>query len=95
MELHSIDTVENIEPDNFKNNYYLPQKPLVITELAKKWPAYKRWSWDYFKEIVGDKKVGLYNNVKSNAYTPVNTARLVLLQKAGQPHEPGTQLPAW
>ena len=74
MQLHSIDTVEDIEPDNFKNNYYLRQKPIVITELAKKWPAYKRWSWDYFKEIVGDKKVGLYNNVKSNAYTPVNTA---------------------
>ncbi|MEO8819907.1 MAG: cupin-like domain-containing protein, partial [Ginsengibacter sp.] len=51
-----------------------PQKPLVITELAKEWPAYKKWSWDYFKEIVGDQKVGLYNNVKSDAYTPINTA---------------------
>lgn len=74
MELHPIDTVENIEPQHFKNEYYLPKKPLVITGLAKEWPAYKKWSWDYFKEIVGDQKVALYNNIKSDAYTPINTA---------------------
>jgi hypothetical protein len=74
MQLHPIDTVENIQPADFKNNYYIPQKPLVITGLAKEWPAYKKWSWDYFKEIVGDKKVALYNNVKSDGYTRINTA---------------------
>ena len=74
MQLHPIDRIENISPEDFKKNYYLPQKPLVITGLAKKWPAYKKWNWEYFKQIVGDKKVGLYNNVKSDAYTPINTA---------------------
>lgn len=74
MQLHPIDTVENIEPEDFKQNYYLPQKPVVIKGLSKQWPAYSKWSWDYFKEIVGDKKVALYNNVKSDAYTPINTA---------------------
>lgn len=74
MQLNSVDKVENISPEDFKNNYYLPKKPLVITGLAKKWPAYNKWTWEYFKEIVGDKKVGLYNNVKSDAYTPINTA---------------------
>ncbi|HJY21814.1 MAG TPA: cupin-like domain-containing protein [Hanamia sp.] len=74
MQLHSIDTVENILPEDFKTNYYDLKRPLVITGLAKEWPAYKKWSWDYFKEIVGDKKVGLYNNIKSDAYTPINTA---------------------
>ncbi|MEO9004448.1 MAG: cupin-like domain-containing protein [Ginsengibacter sp.] len=74
MKLYPIDTVENIQPEDFKTNYYKAQKPLVITGLAKEWDAYKKWSWDYFKDIVGDKKVGLYNNVKSDAYTPINTA---------------------
>lgn len=74
MQLNSVDKVENISPQDFKNNYYLPQKPLVITGLAKKWPAYDKWTWEYFKQVVGDKKVGLYNNVKSDAYTPINTA---------------------
>ena len=74
MRLQSVDRVESISGEDFKNNYYQPQKPLVITELAKEWPAYTKWSWDYFKQIVGDKKVGLYNNIKSDAYTPINTA---------------------
>lgn len=74
MQLHPVDTVETISPEDFKTKYYEPFKPLVITGLAKEWPAYKKWSWDYFKEIVGEQKVALYNNVKSDAYTPINTA---------------------
>ena len=74
MQLNSVDKVEIISPQDFKNNYYLPKKPVVITGLARQWPAYEKWTWEYFKKIVGDKKVGLYNNVKSDAYTPINTA---------------------
>lgn len=74
MQLQPIDVVQNISSSEFKSKYYRPEIPLVITDLAKEWPAYKKWNWEYFKEIVGDKKVGLYNNVKSDAYTPINTA---------------------
>lgn len=74
MYLKPVDTVTNISPEEFKTKYYQPQIPVVITEMAKEWPAYKKWNWDYFKEIVGDKKVGLYNNIKSDSYTPINTA---------------------
>jgi Cupin-like domain len=74
MQLQPVDKVEYISPEDFKKNYYLPKKPLIITGLAKQWPAYNKWTWDYFKTIVGDKKVALYNNIKSDAYTPINTA---------------------
>ncbi|HEY5371725.1 MAG TPA: cupin-like domain-containing protein [Hanamia sp.] len=74
MQLQSIDVVNNITSSEFKRKYYQPEIPLVIKDLAKEWPAYKKWNWEYFNEIVGDKKVGLYNNVKSDAYTPINTA---------------------
>ena len=74
MELKVIDKVEDISPEDFKKNYYEKMKPLIITGLAKKWPAYHKWNWDYFKQIVGNEKVALYNNVKSDAYTPINTA---------------------
>ena len=74
MHLKPVDTVTNITPEEFKTKYYQPQIPVVITEMAKEWPAYKKWNWDYFKTIVGDKKVGLYNNIKSDSYTPINTA---------------------
>lgn len=74
MHLQPVDKVENISPDDFKKNYYNTMKPLVITGMAKKWPGYNKWNWDYFIDIVGDKEVGVYNNVKSDAYTPINTA---------------------
>jgi Cupin-like domain len=74
MKLQEVDMVESISTEDFKKTYYLPQKPLVITGLAKQWPAYTKWNWDYFKKIVGNKKVALYNNIKSDAYTPINTA---------------------
>lgn len=74
MHLQPIDTVENITPEDFKNNYYNTGKPVIIKGLAKKWPAYKKWNWDYFIDVVGEQEVGVYDNVKSDSYTPINTA---------------------
>lgn len=74
MHLKAVDKVENISYGDFKNNYYDVKKPLIITGLATQWPGFKKWNWDYFIDIIGDVNVGVYNNVKSDAYTPVNTA---------------------
>ena len=74
MQLQQVDTVENISPQDFKEKYYKPMKPLIIKNMAKNWPAYDKWNWDYFIDTVGDKEVGVYNNIKSDAYTPINTA---------------------
>lgn len=74
MQLRSVDRVDEISPEDFKENYYGPLKPLVIKRLAKEWPAYSKWNWDFLKAMVGDVEVGLYNNVKSDAHTPVNKA---------------------
>ncbi|MGC4101222.1 cupin-like domain-containing protein [Ferruginibacter sp.] len=74
MQLQAVDTVDTISAEDFKNKYYKTMKPVVIKNLSKDWPAYKKWTWDYFIDIVGDKEVGVYNNVKSDAYTPINTA---------------------
>jgi hypothetical protein len=74
MQLTTVPTVGHIDADVFQHEFYRPQKPVVIKDLAKSWPAYTKWNWDYFKQLVGDKKVGMYNNIKSDAYTPVNAA---------------------
>ena len=74
MHLQPVDTVENISPEDFKENYYNASKPLIIKGLSKKWPAYKKWNWDYFIDVVGEQEVGVYNNIKSDSYTPINTA---------------------
>ncbi len=74
MQLIPIDRVANISPEDFRRNYLLPKKPLIITELSKGWPAYKRWNWEYFKELVGGVQVGVYNNIRAGAKVPVNGA---------------------
>lgn len=74
MQLQSVDTVETITPEEFKQRYYSQMKPVVIKNLAKQWPAYTKWTWDYFIDVAGEKEVGVYNNIKSDAYTPINTA---------------------
>lgn len=74
MQLQAVPTFEEIDPQVFQKQFYEPQKPVVIRTLAKKWPAYSKWNWKYFKDLVGEQRVGLYNNIKSDAYTPINTA---------------------
>ena len=74
MQLQAVPTFEEIDPQVFQKQFYEPQKPVVIRNLAKKWPAYSKWNWKYFKDLVGEQRVGLYNNIKSDAYTPINTA---------------------
>lgn len=74
MTLQPVDVVEKISPEEFRRKYYTPKKPVIIKDLAKQWHAYEKWNWQHFKKFVGHKKVGLYNNVRSDAYTPINTA---------------------
>jgi hypothetical protein len=74
MELKPVIKVDSITPEEFKNEFYNGMRPIVMTQLAKQWPAYEKWNWDYFKQVVGEVEVGVYNNVKSDAYTPINKA---------------------
>jgi hypothetical protein len=74
MKLKPVDKLSHINPEDFRANYYDTMKPLVITALSKEWPAYNKWNWNYFRNMVGNVEVGVYNNIKSDAYTPVNKA---------------------
>ncbi|MEJ7736180.1 MAG: cupin-like domain-containing protein [Chitinophagaceae bacterium] len=74
MQLMSVEKFTDISPEAFHERYYTPMKPVIMTGLAKTWPAYHKWNWDYFQEIVGNVDVGVYNNIRSDAYTPINKA---------------------
>ncbi len=74
MVLQPVEKLNTISPVDFKKKYYDTYTPVIIKDLAKQWPAYQKWNWDYFMDIVGEKEVGVYNNVKSDSYTPINTA---------------------
>lgn len=74
MQIQSIDRVDSISPKDFKTQYYEPRKPLIITGLSKDWLAYNKWTWDYFKSIVGGQTVGVYDNTRAGAKVLVNGA---------------------
>ncbi len=74
MQLQPVDVVKEISPDEFREKYYDPMVPVIIKDLSKEWPAYQKWNWDYFKEIVGQQEVGIYNNIKSDPFTRINKA---------------------
>jgi hypothetical protein len=74
MQLKPVAVFDTIDPVVFKKEFYEPGIPVVIKKLSHDWQAYTKWNWEYFKQLVGDQRVPLYNNVKSDAYTPINKA---------------------
>jgi hypothetical protein len=74
MLLKPVATFDTLDPETFKKDFYNRGIPVVIKQLSTDWPAYQKWNWEYFRQLVGHKKVPLYNNVKSDAYTPINKA---------------------
>ncbi|TWR23849.1 cupin-like domain-containing protein [Mucilaginibacter pallidiroseus] len=74
FKLQPIDTVDLISPEDFREKYLKPRRPLIIKGLTKTWPAREKWTPEYLKEVVGKKVVPLYDNSKADASKPINSA---------------------
>ncbi|WP_394748391.1 cupin-like domain-containing protein [Spongiimicrobium salis] len=62
MNLKDIPRVKTITKEAFIANYFKPQKPVVIEQFVKDWPAYTKWNLEYMREIAGDITVPLYDD---------------------------------
>ncbi len=62
MKLAEIPRVNNITKEDFIENYYKPQKPVVLEKAIEDWPAFDKWNLAYMKKVAGDKIVPLYDN---------------------------------
>ena len=74
LHLKPIDVVEDISEQDFREKYLKPRKPVVIKNMARKWPAYQKWTMDYMKEVVGDVEVPLYDSSKADPSAPINSS---------------------
>ena len=72
--LRPVDTVETISTEDFRTNYLIQRKPLVMKGLTKTWPAREKWNMDYFKQIAGELDVPLYDNSKADPSKAINSA---------------------
>lgn len=69
----NIDSVTSISTKDFEENYFKPQKPVLIKGLANLYPAGRKWNINFIKAYCGDVKVDIFDNSKkdqaSSAYT--------------------------
>lgn len=75
-----ITRVKSISKEDFIKHYYKPQRPVLIEDLTKDWPAYKKWNLDYIQSLAGDQVVPLYNNEptkgRQNSVVPAKKMKL-------------------
>jgi len=74
FKLSTVDTVDTITPEDFIRKYLKPRRPVVIKGLTSNWPARKKWTPAYLKQMVGSKTVPLYDNSKADPSRPINSA---------------------
>lgn len=75
-----ITRVKSISKEDFIENFYKPQRPVLIEELTKDWPAYTKWNLDYIQSLAGNQVVPLYNNEptkgRQNSVVPAKKMKL-------------------
>ncbi|MEO6302401.1 MAG: cupin-like domain-containing protein [Bacteroidia bacterium] len=63
----NVDSVNSISIKDFNKNYFKAQKPLLIKGLATHYPAGKKWTIDYLKQLCGDVTVDIFDNSKKDS----------------------------
>ncbi|MEB8346007.1 cupin-like domain-containing protein [Flavobacteriaceae bacterium KMM 6898] len=62
MDLQDIPRVNTITKEDFIEQYFKPQKPVIIERFIEGWPAYSKWNLEYMKQVAGHKTVPLYDD---------------------------------
>ncbi len=69
-----IDEVEEISIADFQEKYFKPQIPVKIKNFLKDSPAFNKWDIEFFKNTMGDTKVGVFDNGENVLDRPNNIA---------------------
>jgi hypothetical protein len=57
-----VDRLPCISDDELLAKYIRPGVPVVLTQATADWPAHKKWSLSYLKEVAGDVQVPIRGN---------------------------------
>lgn len=75
-----IPRIQHISKKEFVENYYKPQRPVLIEGLTADWPAHKKWNLEYIQSKARDQVVPLYNSKptkgKQNSAVPATEMKL-------------------
>jgi len=59
----NIDRRSNLSLEEFMVEYLIPNKPVVITDVVTKWPAFQKWSKENLTEKYGENKFFINSGV--------------------------------
>jgi hypothetical protein len=62
-----VPRVGHLDADAFRQRYGKPRNPVVLKQLTEDWPARKKWTFDYLKQVAGDSVVPLYGGCQEKA----------------------------
>ncbi|MGJ1391801.1 cupin-like domain-containing protein [Sphingobacterium spiritivorum] len=61
MKLKPVNSISGIAPSDFIRDYLKKGQPLIIKDfISPESACWKKWSYDYFKEIAGDEMISVY-----------------------------------
>ena len=76
FKFREIQRIKKIDKTTFIEEFYKPQIPVVIENQIEDWPAFSKWSFEYLKQIAGQKIVPLYNNQPVKAEDGFNEPKI-------------------
>ncbi|WP_213278590.1 cupin-like domain-containing protein [Chryseobacterium indologenes] len=63
MRLKPVQKIKTIHSETFIKDHMKPRIPIIIEDfIHPESPAFKKWNYEYFKEIAGDHKVNIYGS---------------------------------
>jgi Cupin-like domain len=57
LDFSSVPRVSNLSQADFLRDYYATNRPVIIEDVVKDWPAVTKWNLAYFKERFGAEQV--------------------------------------
>ena len=62
-----IERREKLSYEEFARNYLFANKPVIVTDVVRKWKAVERWTPEFFRREFGDLAFTIENNLKAQA----------------------------
>ena len=62
LNLQPIERRSGLTKREFQEEYFKKNKPVIFTDFTKDWPAYEKWTFDYFRNNHGNIMVPVFDN---------------------------------
>jgi len=71
--MQQIDKIEAPTVEYFIENYLKPNKPVLMTGITDKWPAFAKWTPEYLSELSGERALNVSRMIDGDYVNSVNT----------------------